>query len=118
MSEASEPVARYLSEHDMSTGVTVPVHMPRGDYATVTGIRLGQNGDFKKHALRYIADFGLLAHVFHEAAFCLFDNSALTVAKMRLTERSGNACAIPPRDFRPRKSRGSSSAPYRPSSCT
>ncbi|QYA03592.1 LuxR family transcriptional regulator [Rhizobium sp. B21/90] len=87
MSEASEPVARYLSEHDMSTGVTVPVHMPRGDYATVTGIRLGQNGDFKKHALRYIADFGLLAHVFHEAAFCLFDNSALTVAKMRLTER-------------------------------
>jgi len=87
MSAESEPVARYLSERDMSTGVTVPVHMPRGDYATVTGIRFGQNRAFEKHALRYIADFGLLAHVFHEAAYSLFDNAALTVGKMRLTER-------------------------------
>ncbi len=87
MNEDSEPVVRYLSEHDMSTGVTVPVHMPRGDYATVTGIRFGQNAGFEKHALRFIADFGLLAHVFHEAAYSLFDKTALTVAKMRLTDR-------------------------------
>jgi LuxR family transcriptional regulator len=87
MSEASEPVARYLSERDMSTGVTVPVHMPRGDYATVTGIRFGQKKDFERQALRYIADFGLLAHVFHEAAYSLFDAAALSVGKARLTER-------------------------------
>jgi LuxR family transcriptional regulator len=87
MSEESEPVARYLSERDMSTGVTVPVHMPRGDYATVTGVSFGQSKDFEKHAFRYIADFGLLAHVFHEAAYSLFDAAALNVGKMHLTDR-------------------------------
>ena len=47
MSEDTAPVARYLSERDMSTGVTVPVHMPRGDYATVTGIRFGGKQGFR-----------------------------------------------------------------------
>jgi LuxR family transcriptional regulator len=87
MSDDTAPVTRYLSERDMSTGVTVPVHMPGGDYATVTGIRYGANGDFERHALRYIADFHLLAHVFHEAAFSLFDAEARSVGKIRLTER-------------------------------
>ncbi|AYG61754.1 helix-turn-helix transcriptional regulator [Rhizobium jaguaris] len=87
MTEDTAPVARYLSERDMSTGVTVPVHMPRGDYATVTGIRFGANKEFERHALRYIADFNLLAHVFHEAAYSLFDAAALSVGKIRLTER-------------------------------
>ena len=87
MSEDTVPVARYLSERDMSTGVTVPVHMPRGDYATVTGIRFGDNKEFERDALRYIADFNLLAHVFHEAAYSLFDAAALSVGKIRLTER-------------------------------
>lgn len=87
MSEDTVPVARYLSERDMSTGVTVPVHMPRGDYATVTGIRFGANKEFERDALRYIADFNLLAHVFHETAYSLFDTAALSVGKIRLTER-------------------------------
>ncbi|MFT4182871.1 MAG: LuxR C-terminal-related transcriptional regulator, partial [Rhizobium sp.] len=87
LGESTEPVARYLNERDMSTGVTVPVHMPRGDYATVTGIRFGANKDFERNALRSIADFGLLAHVFHETAYMLFDSSARSVGKMRLTER-------------------------------
>ncbi|MFS8048642.1 helix-turn-helix transcriptional regulator [Rhizobium sp. BR 314] len=87
MSEDTAPVARYLNERDMSTGVTVPVHMPRGDYATVTGIRFGGDREFERDALRYIADFNLLAHVFHETAYSLFDSAALSVGKIRLTER-------------------------------
>ncbi|PKA41852.1 LuxR family transcriptional regulator [Rhizobium sullae] len=87
MSRDTEPVARYLGERDMSTGVTVPVHMPHGDYATVTGIRFGAKRDFEMDALRYIADFNLLAHVFHEAAYGLFDAEARSVGKIRLTER-------------------------------
>jgi LuxR family transcriptional regulator len=87
MTEDTAPVARYLSERDMSTGVTVPIHMPRGDYATVTGIRFGGNKEFERHALRYIADFNLLAHVFHEAAYNLFDADVFHVGKARLTER-------------------------------
>ncbi|TCL68408.1 LuxR family transcriptional regulator [Rhizobium sp. BK251] len=87
MSDDTAPVRRYLSEHDMLTGVTVPVHMPRGDYATVTGIRFRANRDFERHALRHIADFNLLAHVFHEAAFAVFDTETRGVGKVRLTER-------------------------------
>ncbi|MGZ2428004.1 helix-turn-helix transcriptional regulator [Rhizobium laguerreae] len=87
MNDDTAPVTRYLSERDMSTGVTVPVHMPRGDYATVTGIRFGRNKDFERHALRYIADFNLLAHVFHETAYSLFDTRAKSVGTVRLTER-------------------------------
>jgi LuxR family transcriptional regulator len=87
MSENTEPVARYLSERDMSSGVTVPIHMPRGDYATVTGIRYGQDKQFQRDALRYIADFGLLAHVFHETAYDLFDTQARSAGRPRLTDR-------------------------------
>jgi LuxR family transcriptional regulator len=87
MTEDTAPVARYLSERDMSTGVTVPVHMPRGDYATVTGVRFGGNREFERHALRYIADFNLLAHVFHETAYSLFDPTTFSAGKTRLTER-------------------------------
>lgn len=87
MNEDTAPVARYLSERDMSTGVTVPVHMPRGDYATVTGVRFGGDKAFERDALRYIADFNLLAHVFHETAYSLFDSDALRVGTLRLTER-------------------------------
>ena len=87
MSEDTKPVARFLSEHDMSTGLTVPVHMPRGDYATVTGIRFGREKEFERDALRYIADFNLLAHVFHETAYSLFDAEARRVGKIHLTDR-------------------------------
>ena len=87
MTEDTAPVARYLSERDMSTGVTVPVHMPRGDYATITGVRFGGDKEFERDALRYIADFNLLAHVFHETAYSLFDADALRVGTLRLTER-------------------------------
>lgn len=87
MSEDTKPVARFLSERDMSTGVTVPVHMPRGDYATVTGIGFGGKKKFEQDALRYIADFNLLAHVFHETAYSLFDAEARRVGKIHLTDR-------------------------------
>jgi LuxR family transcriptional regulator len=87
ISDATAPVTHYLRERDMSCGVTVPVHMPRGDYATVTGLRLGAKPDFERDAAEALADFGLLAHVFHEAAYPVFDRDALSCTSMRLTER-------------------------------
>ncbi len=87
MSDDTAPVTRYLRDRDMSAGVTVPVHMPRGDFATVTGIRFGTDKAFEAHALSRIADFNLLAHVFHEAAYPLFDADALCFGKIRLTAR-------------------------------
>lgn len=87
LTEDTAPVARYLHERDMSAGVTVPVHMPRGDYATVTGIHFRSSKAFERHALRHIADFNLLAHVFHEAASDRFEVETFRSGKVRLTER-------------------------------
>ncbi|RYE54406.1 MAG: LuxR family transcriptional regulator, partial [Rhizobiaceae bacterium] len=50
MSEETAPVTDYLLEREMSCGVTVPIHMPRGDYATITGVRLGRCQDFEREA--------------------------------------------------------------------
>ncbi len=87
MNEETAPVAHYLRERDMSCGVTVPVHMPRGAYATVTGLRLGDKRDFERDAGHVLADFGLLAHVFHETAYPVFDRDTRASTRMRLTER-------------------------------
>jgi LuxR family transcriptional regulator len=86
LNEDTEPVARYLRERDLTRGVTIPVHMPRGGYATVTGIRFGAGDDIGRDAAT-VARFGLLAHVFHEAAYALYDRPALTPRLPALTER-------------------------------
>ncbi|MBR0554511.1 autoinducer binding domain-containing protein [Ciceribacter sp. L1K23] len=87
LTDDTKPVCDFLREHDMLAGITVPVHMPRGDYATVTGVRYGARRDFSRDAMRVIADFSLLAHVFHEAAYELFDDKVLNASGVRLTER-------------------------------
>jgi len=86
LNETTEPVARYLRERDLASGVTIPIHMPRGGYATVTGIRPGSSeGD--DHDAAIIARFSLLAHVFHDAAYAHYDRSALSPRLPALTER-------------------------------
>ncbi len=86
MTEDTAPVARYLSERDMSTGVTVPVHMPRGDYATVTGVRFGGDREFEGTRCA-TSPTSTSSHVFHEAAYSLFDTKTFSTGKARLTER-------------------------------
>lgn len=85
MTSRTEPVARYLLDHDMAAGVTVPIHMPHGGYATVTGT-LG-HGATARDALHNIADFGLLAQVFHEAAYQAYADTMTRSAPVRLTAR-------------------------------
>lgn len=68
MTEDSAPVADFLAERGLSAGVTVPVHMPGGDYATVTGIRCGDRRFPEHEAPGCLGSFGLLAHLFQEAA--------------------------------------------------
>lgn len=87
LGDTSQPVESYLRDRGLTAGVTVPVHLPRGDYATVTGVRFGNESDFRIKAERSLADFGLLAHVFHEAAFQAFDIPARTGPLPRLTDR-------------------------------
>ena len=81
----TEPVARYLLDNDMPTGVTVPIHMPHGGYATVTGTLAP--GAVARDALHNIADFGLLAQVFHEAAYQVYADATPGPAPVQLTAR-------------------------------
>jgi LuxR family transcriptional regulator, quorum-sensing system regulator SdiA len=87
MTEDTAPVMRYLMERDMRSGLTVPVHMPGGDYATVTGVRFGTDVEFGRHAVHSIAKINLLAHIFHETAYALFEPSFLQSGEVRLTDR-------------------------------
>jgi LuxR family transcriptional regulator len=86
LDEDHEPVVDFLQESGIVFGVTVPVHMPGGDFATVTGIR-PRAGDGVRDAEAILPQFTLLAHVFHEAATTTFDKAARTCAKVRLTPR-------------------------------
>ena len=81
----AEPVARYLLDHDMPAGVTVPIHMPHGGFATVTGTLAP--GATAREAIHNIADFGLLAQVFHEAAYQAYADTLLDPATVHLTAR-------------------------------
>lgn len=81
----TEPVMRYLLDNDMPAGVTVPIHMPNGGYATVTGTLAA--GTTAEDALNNIADFGLLAQVFHEAAYQTYAGTVANAQSVRLTAR-------------------------------
>jgi LuxR family transcriptional regulator, quorum-sensing system regulator SdiA len=81
-----ERVINFIYDSGMVCGATVPVHMPGGDFATVTGIR-PVTGFEISDAEAVLPDFTLLAHVFHDAAAQTFDDAARTCAKVRLTPR-------------------------------
>ncbi len=87
LTDETKPVCDFLHAHDMLSGVTVPVHRPQGDYATVTGVRYGARRDFMAEALHRLAEFGLLAQIFHEAADELFDEPVRNGSGVRLTKR-------------------------------
>ena len=86
LTEDSEPVVRYMRKCDRTNGVTIPIHLPGGGYATLNGIGFGREVEFAREA-RYLADFGFLAQIFHECAFEHFDQSALRPNVAPLTER-------------------------------
>lgn len=85
VTDRTQPAVRYLLEHGLTAGVTVPIHMPHGGYATVTGTLAP--GCSARDALRHLADFGLLAHVFHEAAYQTYGVALSQAARTRLTAR-------------------------------
>lgn len=93
LTDDTKPVCDYLRDHGMLAGVTVPVHMPRGDYATVTGVRFGACRGIREDSLAVLADFALLAQIFHEAAFDVFDDDILGLRQVRLTERESECLA-------------------------
>lgn len=80
------PVASYLRDAQLTCGVTVPIHMPRGGLATMTALRSEVRDSDLDEARHSLAEFGLIAHAFQEAAYPLLGKEA-AVQTVRLTRR-------------------------------
>ncbi len=87
LSDEHAPVASYLTDADMTCGVTVPIHRTRGDMATFTAIRRGARADFVRDARHHLAAFGLVGQIFHEHAFPLFTEEERRGSHVQLTPR-------------------------------
>ncbi|HEY0275561.1 MAG TPA: LuxR family transcriptional regulator [Paenirhodobacter sp.] len=72
-----EPVITYLAAHQVFSGVTVPIHLPSGDFATVTGVTFGRGRSRRSGGSRVVADLGLIAHLFNQSAVDLIGDEAL-----------------------------------------
>ncbi len=85
INERHHPVTHYMCDNHMPCGATVPLHLPGGGFATLTGI-VGQAGH--EHDLSHVlADLSLLAQTFQEQIYPLFDQQILTCCFVRLTKR-------------------------------
>jgi LuxR family transcriptional regulator len=86
-SAAQQPVVRYLRDTRLTCGVTVPIHMPAGELATFTAIRMDPEPHFARDAERQRWDIARIAHAFHEAVVPGFDDKVRTCRHVRLTPR-------------------------------
>ncbi|NBF06147.1 LuxR family transcriptional regulator [Pseudomonas sp. Fl5BN2] len=76
MGQQHAPVSSYLQHHQMAHGVTVPIHLPRGGFASLTGLRSG-NTQVALHDLQHVLPhFTLLAHVLQERLYPQLSKSA------------------------------------------
>lgn len=68
LTEETRPVCQFLREHEVYSGVTIPIHLPGGDFATVTGVGLGRRVLWEHGEGDRIAALSLLAQLFHQSA--------------------------------------------------
>lgn len=86
------PVIAYLTERKVFSGVTIPIHLPSGSFATLTGVTIGRGRCRRSGAARVVADLGLIAHLFNQSAIELIgDGEAATGLTPRETECMGLA---------------------------
>jgi LuxR family transcriptional regulator len=81
------PVVSYLKDTRMTCGVTVPIHLSGGDFATFTGIRIDPEVDFDTGLRPHLAAISLIGHIFHNAVFDDFDAKTRTCQHVKLTAR-------------------------------
>lgn len=87
LSEAHAPVVAYVHDWGITCGMTVPVHLPDGGCATVTGLRHDATEDFDRDAQHHLAGFTLLAHALHATLEPMFGTSERRSRAVRLTPR-------------------------------
>lgn len=80
------PVVGYLQDAQLACGVTVPIHLPRGGFATLTGLRPQRHQQDVDDARESLADFSLIAHALQEVAYPLVSKETARHG-LRLTPR-------------------------------
>ena len=80
------PVISYLHDSQMTCGVTVPIHLPKGGFATLTGLRSDSGGTALQDARQALGDFTLISHALQEVAFPLLAKESRT-CPVHLTKR-------------------------------
>jgi LuxR family transcriptional regulator len=81
------PVSSYLHDQQLTCGVSVPIHLPRGGFASLTGLRTGKSRSVLRDAHHTLADFSLITHALQEAAYPLFGKELRSYPHIRLTKR-------------------------------
>lgn len=66
MGQQHAPVSSYLQHHQMSHGMTVPIHLPGGGFASLTGLRSGSTQVALHDLQQVLRDFTLLSHALQE----------------------------------------------------
>lgn len=84
--EAEGAVADYLRDCRLARGITVPVHMPRGGSATVTGI-WHERPDARALGDSVLAGFMFFAHGLHGRLIGSLDEDSRSATVVRLTPR-------------------------------
>ncbi|MEE1920802.1 LuxR family transcriptional regulator [Pseudomonas sp. 148P] len=80
------PVSSYLQDAQLAHGATIPIHLPRGGVATLTGLRSHTREPDMAEVHHVLADFSLLAHTLQEAAYPLLLKESANKA-IHLTRR-------------------------------
>nr|WP_049869947.1 LuxR family transcriptional regulator [Dickeya fangzhongdai] len=91
LNERHRPVSHYMQDHNMLCGVTVPMHLPKGGFVTVTAIHTGLDTDSEIETV--LARMGLLAHTFQEQVFPLFDQAWYLCRHVHLSPREQECLA-------------------------
>jgi LuxR family transcriptional regulator len=87
LSEAHSPIVAYVHDTRITCGMTVPVHSPNGDCATVTGVRHDADANFDRDAHQYPAGFLRLAHALHASIEPMFGVNERLARAVRPTPR-------------------------------
>lgn len=56
----------YLQDRQMTCGVSVPIHLPKGGFASLTGLRTGNSKYVLKDAQQSLTEFSVISHALHK----------------------------------------------------
>ncbi|MGY4641519.1 helix-turn-helix transcriptional regulator [Pseudomonas sp. TE24901] len=87
LTDAHRPVAHYIRDYGLSTGLTVPLHLPDGGFATLTAIVDGTPADAERQAQHNLGEMLVLAHAFQARASELLAPAERCCSHIHLTRR-------------------------------